>query len=143
MIIEKNSYKFPTRFLQNCRRLAEANTIPRRRSLTQKNKAAKRKSPRERALSFCTSVENVRRPSRLPSRSSRAPRVLRSRPQSTLTYPDPPLRHRPAKGGRGTFAAHGEGETPAQGGKPSAYPPSDSESRSDALAGVQFAAKRT
>ena len=33
---------------------------------------------------------------------------------------------------------HGEGETPAQGGKPSAYPPSDSESRSDALAGVQI-----
>jgi hypothetical protein len=34
--------------------------------------------------------------------------------------------------------SHREGETPAEGGKPSAYPPSDSESRSDALAGVQI-----
>ena len=49
--------------------------------------------------------------------------------------------HRPASPRRGKV--HGEGETPAQGGKPSAYLPSDSESRSDALAGVQFAAKRT
>ena len=38
---------------------------------------------------------------RRPSRSSRAPRVLRSRPQSTLTYPDPPLRRRHC----GRFAA--------------------------------------
>ena len=49
--------------------------------------------------------------------------------------------HRPASPRRGKV--HGEGETPAGGGKPSAYPPSDSESRSDALAGVQFVAKRT
>ena len=59
------------------------------------------------------------------------------------TRPYPASSPCPAKGGRGTFAAHGEGETPARGGKPSAYPPSDSESRSDALAGVQFVAKRT
>ena len=44
--------------------------------------------------------------------------------------------HRPASPRRGKV--HGEGETPAGGGKPSAYPPSDSESRSDALAGVQI-----
>ena len=44
----------------------------------------------------------------------------------------------PTRARRGKCAAHGEGETPAQGGKPSAYPPSDSESRSDALAGVQI-----
>ena len=34
-----------------------------------------------------------------------------------------------------------KGATPAGGGKPSAYPPSDSESRSDALAGVQIQSK--
>ena len=39
---------------------------------------------------------------------------------ATLLDPTPPLRHRPAKGGRGKCAAHGEGETPAQGGKPNA-----------------------
>ena len=73
--------------------------------------------------------------------TSYSPRCAGSLP--TLLDPTPPLRHRPAKGGRGTFAPHREGETPARGGKLSAYPPSDSESRSDALAGVQFAAKQT
>ena len=58
------------------------------------------------------------------------------RPYPTATQPQFKLNHK--SGGRGTFAAHGDGETPAQGGKPSAYPPSDSESRSDALAGVQI-----
>ena len=58
------------------------------------------------------------------------------RPYPTATQPQFKLNHK--SGGRGKCAAHGEGETPAQGGKPSAYPPSDSESRSDALAGVQI-----
>ena len=43
----------------------------------------------------------------------------------------------------GAESARKRTRRPARGGKPSAYPPSDSESRSDALAGVQFVAKFT
>ena len=84
-------------------------------------------------------------------RGANPPRICRSpldrstlidsmRPYPTATQPQFKLNHK--SGGRGKCAAHGEGETPAQGGKPSAYPPSDSESRNDAMAGVQFVAKR-
>ena len=57
-------------------------------------------------------------PSNRPTAQPYSTLIDSMRPYPTATQPQFKLNHK--SGGRGTFAAHGDGETPARGGKPSA-----------------------